>query len=57
MTVWAVIGDLTSTFTGGTPERSAPQLKQNRASSALDLPHAWHSGIEQTRYQMVKRRF
>jgi hypothetical protein len=38
-TVWPVNGDFTSTLTGGALESVAPQLKQNRASSAFGLPH------------------
>jgi hypothetical protein len=48
MTGWPVMGDLTSTLTGGTVDNVAPQLKQNLASSALGLPQAWQIGIERT---------
>ena len=50
---WPVRGDLTSTLTGGPLDSAAPQLKQNLASSAFGLPHAWHGIIIGTYVEVV----
>jgi len=46
MTGIPVIGDFTSTFTGGAFDNGVPQPKQKRASSEFGLPQVWQIGIE-----------
>ncbi len=52
-----VSGDFTSTFTGGTCESDAPQLKQYLASSELALPQTLHAGILQTTLTIAIKQF